>query len=187
MDGGFAEQALVAWTDGGQPVESVAVLRAHSNPRLPLAELVLTLPTDAAPPLPTAMVAIDHLVSWGVARVVEVLRPENRYVLAPALLDGPPVVSDPALAEAYARDLEVEGEIHRVDPDVGSTLTVSNRDSQSNFCVNWKIMRQPCGFQVWGRCMRTGSWRPSPPSAAVARAPLPRSCAAAAAGRRRGR
>ena len=89
--------------------------------------------------------------SWGVARVVEVLRPENRYVLAPALLDGPPVVSDPALAEAYARDLEVEGEIHRVDPDVGSTLTVSSRDPQTNCWVNWKIMGQPCEFQVGGR------------------------------------
>jgi hypothetical protein len=41
-----------------------------------------------------------------------------------------------------------KGKIHRVDPDFGSTLTVSNRDSQSNCWVNWKIMGQPCEFQV---------------------------------------
>jgi hypothetical protein len=38
--------------------------------------------------------------------------------------------------------------IHRVDPDFGSTLTDSNRDSQSNRWVNCKIMGQPCEFQV---------------------------------------
>jgi hypothetical protein len=43
-----------------------------------------------------------------------------------------------------------EGKIHRVDPDFGSTLTGSNRDSQSNRWVNWKIMGQPCEFQVRG-------------------------------------
>ena len=42
-----------------------------------------------------------------------------------------------------------EGKIYRVDPDFGSTLTVSNRDSQSNCWVNWKMMGQPCVFQVW--------------------------------------
>ena len=36
----------------------------------------------------------------------------------------------------------------RVDPDFGSTLTASNRDSRSNYWVNWKIMGQPCEFQV---------------------------------------
>jgi hypothetical protein len=41
-----------------------------------------------------------------------------------------------------------EGKIHRVDPDFGSTSTVSNRDYQSNCWVNWKIMGQPCEFQV---------------------------------------
>jgi hypothetical protein len=41
-----------------------------------------------------------------------------------------------------------EGKIHRVDPDFGSTLTATNRDSLSNFWVNWKIMGQPCEFQV---------------------------------------
>jgi hypothetical protein len=35
-----------------------------------------------------------------------------------------------------------------VDPDFGPTLTVSNRDSQFNCWVNWKIMGQPCEFQV---------------------------------------
>jgi hypothetical protein len=43
-----------------------------------------------------------------------------------------------------------EGEIHRVDPDFGPTLTASNRDSQSNCWVNWKIMGQSCEFQVVG-------------------------------------
>ena len=33
-----------------------------------------------------------------------------------------------------------KGKIHRVDPDFGSTLTVCNRDSQSNCWVNWKII-----------------------------------------------
>jgi hypothetical protein len=50
------------------------------------------------------------------------------------------------------------GEIHRVDPDFGSTLTASSRDYQSNCWVNWKIMGQPCGFQVlrsaWGEVGR---------------------------------
>ena len=35
------------------------------------------------------------------------------------------------------------GEIHRVDPDFGSILTVSNRDSQSNSWVSWRILGQP--------------------------------------------
>ena len=49
---------------------------------------------------------------------------------------------------ATASRAGAEGEIHRVDPDFGSSLTVSNRDSHSNCWVNWKIMGQPCGFQV---------------------------------------
>ena len=40
------------------------------------------------------------------------------------------------------------GKIHRVGSDFGSTLTVSNRDSQSNCLVNGKIMGQPCEFQA---------------------------------------
>jgi hypothetical protein len=51
------------------------------------------------------------------------------------------------LAELLRHD-RVKGKIHRVDPDFGSTLTVSNRDSQSNCWVNWKIMGQPCEFQA---------------------------------------
>jgi hypothetical protein len=51
-----------------------------------------------------------------------------------------------------------QGEIHRVDPDFGSTLTASSRDYQSNCWVNWKIMGQPCEFQVlrsaWGEVGR---------------------------------
>ena len=58
---------------------------------------------------------------------------------------------------------ELKGKNHRVDPDFGSALTVSNRDSQSNCWANWKIMGQPCEFQVL----------PSPSS--TRRAPLPRS------------
>jgi hypothetical protein len=42
----------------------------------------------------------------------------------------------------------IQGKFHRVDPDFGSTLTASNRTSQSNCWVNWKIMGQPCEFQV---------------------------------------
>ena len=34
------------------------------------------------------------------------------------------------------------------DPDFGSSLTVSSRDSQSNCWVNWKILGQPCEIQV---------------------------------------
>ena len=49
--------------------------------------------------------------------------------------------------------LALQGKVHRVDPlvdpDFGSTLTVSNRDSHSNCWVNWKIMGQPCEFQVF--------------------------------------
>ena len=41
-----------------------------------------------------------------------------------------------------------EGNIQMVDPDVGSTLTVSSRDPQTNCWVNWKIMGQPYAFQV---------------------------------------
>jgi hypothetical protein len=50
-----------------------------------------------------------------------------------------------------------EGKIHRVDPDFGSTLTASNRDYQSNCWVNWKIMGQPCEFQVPGVQCADGS------------------------------
>jgi hypothetical protein len=45
-------------------------------------------------------------------------------------------------------EAQVKGKIYRVDPDFGSTLTVSNKDSQSNFWVNRKIMGQPCEFQA---------------------------------------
>jgi hypothetical protein len=64
---------------------------------------------------------------------------------------GPPVRGrrlQVTLLEPRVADLQ--GKIHRVDPDFGSTLTASNRDSQSNCWVNWKIMGQPCEFQVCG-------------------------------------
>ena len=44
-------------------------------------------------------------------------------------------VSETAL-EALRRSREAEGRIYRVDPDFGSTLTVSYRDSQPNCWVN---------------------------------------------------
>ena len=50
--------------------------------------------------------------------------------------------------EGFEAALRYAPEIHRVDPDSGSTLTGSIRDSQSNCWVNWKIMGQPCEFQV---------------------------------------
>jgi hypothetical protein len=40
------------------------------------------------------------------------------------------------------------GKTHRATPDFGPSLTVSSRDSQSNCWVNWKVMGQPCEFQV---------------------------------------
>jgi hypothetical protein len=43
--------------------------------------------------------------------------------------------------------VERQAKINRVDPYFGSTLTVSNRDSQSNCWVNLKLMGQPCEFQ----------------------------------------
>jgi hypothetical protein len=43
------------------------------------------------------------------------------------------------------------GKIHRVDPDFGSTLKVSNRDYQSNCWVNLRMLGQPCEFQVLDR------------------------------------
>jgi hypothetical protein len=56
----------------------------------------------------------------------------------------------PATEHARAgRGEALEGKIHGVDPDFRSTLTVSNRASQSNCWVSWKITgQQPCGFQV---------------------------------------
>jgi hypothetical protein len=68
---------------------------------------------------------------------------------APALL-----AADLQRPRALAEDVhlsargQVKGKNYRVDPDLGSTLTVSNRNYQSNCWVNWKIMGQPCDFQV---------------------------------------
>jgi hypothetical protein len=55
---------------------------------------------------------------------------------------------------ARARQLP-EGKAHRVDPDFGSTLPASNRDSQPNCWVNWKIMGQHSEFQLPAR---RGAW-----------------------------
>jgi hypothetical protein len=66
------------------------------------------------------------------------------------------------------------GKIHRVDPDFGSTLTASKRDSQSNCWVNWKIMGEPCKFQVLGAARATGvGHRPRRPSAGAVTSPGP--------------
>jgi hypothetical protein len=51
----------------------------------------------------------------------------------------------------HPADLPCAVKSHRVGPDFGSTLTVSNRDSQSNCWVNWNVMGQPCEFQIPGR------------------------------------
>jgi hypothetical protein len=56
--------------------------------------------------------------------------------------------SHAAMVSFRKHALQLRGKIHRVDPDFGSTLTVSNRDSQSTRWVNWYIMGQPCEFQV---------------------------------------
>ena len=55
---------------------------------------------------------------------------------------------------AHQADRALEGNIHRADPDFGSTLTVSSRDYQSNCWANWKIMGQPCEFQVSGVALK---------------------------------
>jgi hypothetical protein len=51
----------------------------------------------------------------------------------------------------------LEPEIHRVDPEFGSTITVSSRDSQSTCWVTWKLMGQPCEFYLQvlaSKCLR---------------------------------
>jgi hypothetical protein len=63
----------------------------------------------------------------------------------PPSCDGPPCGSG---CHTLGTDLPcfnwtAKGKIHRVDPDSGPTLTVSNRDSQSTCWVNWRIMGQP--------------------------------------------
>jgi hypothetical protein len=52
--------------------------------------------------------------------------------------------------------VEAEGKIHRVDSDFGSTLTVSNTDSQSNCWVNWKLWVNPVDFR-FGRERSVGA------------------------------
>ena len=41
-----------------------------------------------------------------------------------------------------------KGKIYRMDPDCGSTFTISDGEFQSKCWVNLKIMGQPCEFQV---------------------------------------
>jgi hypothetical protein len=96
-----------------------------------------------------------------------------------AAVDGCPRMTAPpspsivqAAAPPPASGALPEGKIHRVDPDFESTLTASNRYSQSNCWVNWKIMGQPCEFQVPGR--RASSPRPRTPPRRPQPRPRPR-------------
>jgi hypothetical protein len=54
-------------------------------------------------------------------------------------------------AAAPRRRRRARGKIQRVDPDFGSTLAVSNRDSQSNCWANLRILGQPCESQARDR------------------------------------
>jgi hypothetical protein len=74
--------------------------------------------------------------------------------------------------------VERQAKINRVDPYFGSTLTVSNRDSQSNCWVNLKLMGQPCEFQSIALARGVGVAR-------IARAGSPRLIAALAKPSRR--
>jgi hypothetical protein len=70
-------------------------------------------------------------------------RPVARFMLE-GIYTAAGDLSDPALGP--------EGKIHRADPDFGPTLTVSSRDSQSKYWVNWKITGQPCESQARRPC-----------------------------------
>ena len=98
--------------------------------------------TDVGPPLSGS--EIDEAARNVQAKMMD----EKVAVVKEAILRsvGPP--KDSAAAPQLESVPEFEGKIHRVDPAFGSTLTASNRDSQSNCWVNWKIMGQPCEFQV---------------------------------------
>jgi hypothetical protein len=58
--------------------------------------------------------------------------------------------------------MEAEGEIHRVDPDFGSTFTASNRDSQSNCWFNLKSWVNPVNFRFCMVALQVDSASPSP-------------------------
>jgi hypothetical protein len=53
-----------------------------------------------------------------------------------------------AVSVTYLPVPHCKPEIHRVDPEFGSTLTVSNRDSQSNCWVNLRILVNPVNFTL---------------------------------------
>ena len=60
--------------------------------------------------------------------------------LAEGLIDKEKQLKTGAATIKGSLKVRLEPEIHRVDPEFGSTLTVSNRDSQSNFWVNLRIL-----------------------------------------------
>eukprot|EP01052_Picozoa_sp_SAG31_P082984 SAG31_NODE_43091_length_268_cov_1.218935_1_plen_67_part_01 len=64
----------------------VQQLLKNPNPHCSLADIVLSLRHTAPLPVETAVDAVNHLVDWGAAIVVEVFLPTNRYVLNPAAL-----------------------------------------------------------------------------------------------------
>jgi hypothetical protein len=111
-----------------------------------------------------------------VLAVLNLVRIADRFRLLLLLGALPPAARGGLLAYAkpgVAAAAGMQGTLHRVGPDFGSTLTVSNRDSQSNGWVSWKIMGRPCGFQAsvrraYGnlRCgSRRRTWQPPLPAA----------------------
>jgi hypothetical protein len=111
--------------------------------------------TDVGPPL--SGFEIDEAARNVQAKMMD----EKVAVVKEAILRsvGPP--KDSAAAPQLESVPEFEGKIHRVDPAFGSTLTASNRDSQSNCWVNSKIVGQPCEFQVLRPATSTRSHVPS--------------------------
>ena len=86
-----------------------------------------------------------------VLAVLNLVRIADRFRLLLLLGALPPAARGGLLAYAkpgVAAAAGMQGKLHRVGPIFGSTLTVSNRDSQSNGWVSWKIMGRPCGFQA---------------------------------------
>ena len=61
--------------------------------------------------------------------------------------DAAPRVTGRATAE-LSSPADSQPEIHRVDPESGSTLRLTDRDFQSNCWVNLRILGQPCEFYL---------------------------------------
>ena len=97
---------------------------------------------ELVPPLAVPLSATESLTNSLSATL-----PGVEYFMEYYVSDNPGASKGGATSTA-ALLTAAKGKIHRVDPDFGPTLTVSNRNSQSNCWVNWKIMGQPCEFQV---------------------------------------